>query len=86
MARRNTANQEMIREFAELKKKGITDFICTTINDITGKHLKPVMKHTAQGVSSYANQMWSRYGDAVTVEVGYFDQEFNWKTYCTYHA
>ena len=47
MARRNTANQEMIREFAELKKKGITDFICTTINDITGKHLKPVMKHTA---------------------------------------
>lgn len=86
MARRNTADQGMIKDFADLKKKGITVFICTTTNTITGKHLKPVVKHTAQGVSSYANQMWRKYGDAVAVEVGFFDQEYNWKTYCTYGA
>lgn len=84
MKRRNTACETMIREFAELKKQGITDFICTTHNG--GKRYKPVMKHTAQGVSAYANDMYNKYGDNVSVEVGYFDHNFNWHTYCTYNA
>ena len=82
--RKNTADRHMIEEFANLKKQGITDFICTTWNG--DKRFKPVMKHTAQGVSSYANKMYDKYGDAVQIEVGYFDNNFNWKTYCTYSA
>ena len=82
--RRNTACEGMIKDFAELKKHGITDFICTTHNG--EKRFKPVMKHTAQGVSSYANQMYGKYGDSVSVEVGYFNNEFNWVTYCIYQA
>lgn len=82
--RRNTADAGMIREFAELKKQGITDFICTTWNG--DKRYKPVMKHTAQGVSAYANNMYNKYGDGVAIEVGYFDTNFNWHTYCTYGA
>jgi hypothetical protein len=81
---RNTASTEMIKEFAELKKQGITDFICTTYT--SGKRYKPVIRHTAQGVSSYANAMYSKYGDDTTVEIGYFDHDLNWHDYCTYHA
>lgn len=84
MKRRNTACESMIRKFAELKKQGITDFICTTWNG--DKRYKPVMKHTAQGVSAYANNMYNKYGDGVAVEVGYFDNNFKWHTYCTYQA
>lgn len=84
MKRRNTACRYMIEEFAELKKQGIKDFICTTWNG--DKRYKPVMKHTAQGVSAYANDMYKKYGDSTTVEVGYFDNDFNWHTYCTYNA
>ena len=46
----------------------------------------PVMKHTAQGISSYANAMYRKYGDDVTVEVGYFDNDLNYHKYVTYHA
>ena len=82
--RRNTADDTMIREFEELKKVGITNFFCTVI--VNGKYMKPVMKHTAQGVSAYANRMYCKYGDAAVVVVDYMDQEFNLKTYCTYRA
>lgn len=84
MARRHTESIEMVKDFAELKKRGITDFICTTWNG--NKMYKPVMKHTAQGVSAYANQMYRKYGDATMVEVGYFDEKFNWHTYTKYQA
>lgn len=84
MKRRNTADYEMIKDFAELKKDGITNFICTTKNE--NKWYKPVMKHTAQGVSAYANKMYSKYGDSVQVEVGYFDNNCDWHTYTTYCA
>ena len=84
MKRRNTADESMIKDFATLKKQGITDFICTTYN--VDKRYKPVMKHTAQGVSAYANAMYRKYGDNVSVKIGYFDNNFNWHTYCTYNA
>lgn len=84
MKRRNTASEEMIKDFAELKKQGITDFICTTSTNKTT--FKPVMKHTAQGVSSYANSMYNKYGDSTAVNVGYFDNNFNWHDYTTYRA
>lgn len=82
--RRNTADAGMVKDFAELKKQGVTDFICTTSNG--EKVYKPVMKHTAQGVSAYANRMYSKYGDSVMVEVGYFDSWCKWHDYCTYGA
>lgn len=82
--KRNTASKEMIDEIAELRKKGVVDFICTA--STSKKTYKPVVKHTAQGISSYANSMYSKYGDDVTVEVGYFDDNLNWCKYCTYGA
>lgn len=84
MKRNNTACEEMIKDFESFKTQGITDFICVTFT--SKKQYKPVMKHTAQGVSSYANAMYRKYGDDVTVNVGYFDNDYNWHTYIEYHA
>lgn len=84
MTKRNTACESMIKEFAELKKQGITDFICTAFT--SHRTYKPVMKHTARGVSSYANQMYNKYGDEIAIEVGYFDNDCKWHDYCTYRA
>ena len=89
MKRRNTACREMIEEVATFRKDGIKNFICTAdYYTESGKHktLNPVMKHTAQGISAYANAMYNKYGDTVTVEVGYFDNNCKWHTYTTYHA
>lgn len=82
--RRNTAAPDMINEFAELKKHGVNTFICTA--STSKKTYKPVIKHTAQGVSSYANDMYNKYGDDVAVQVGYFDKDYNWHDYCTYRS
>lgn len=84
MKRTNTADEVMIKEIAELRKNGIKNFICTASTG--NKVYKPVMKHTAQGISAYANAAYRKYGDAARVEVGYFDDDCNWKTYCTYSA
>ena len=64
-----------------------TDSICTTILG-NGKHLKPVIRTTQKGISDYANRMYNKYGDDVTVEVGHFDESngLNWILDCTYHA
>ncbi|MBE6843225.1 MAG: hypothetical protein E7510_10420 [Ruminococcus sp.] len=82
--RMNTASEVMIEDFAALKERGISDFICTV--STSTKKYKPVLRHTAQGVSSYANLMYSKYGDDTSVNVGYFDDNLNWFDYCTYHA
>lgn len=84
MKRTNTADEVMITEIAELRKSGIKNFICTASTD--KKMYKPVMKHTAQGISAYANFAYRKYGEAVKVAVGYFDDDCNWKNYCTYSA
>ena len=90
--RRHTESTEMIADIANFKKRGVTEFLCNTYYiDKKGreKRLAPVMKTTAYGISSYANAMWRKYGDTVTVEVVYFDfsgDEAELKTYCTYHA
>lgn len=87
MKRVNTADDEMIKDFKELKAQGISDFICiTSFPNMNKKSLKPVMKHSAQGVSAYANRMYRTYGDIVSVEVGYFDNNIEWHTYTTYGA
>jgi hypothetical protein len=62
-----------------------TDFIIITILG-NGKTLKPVIRKTEKGISDYANKMYRKYGDDVTVEVDYLDDNFNLKRYCTYHA
>ena len=79
-----TASKTMIEDFRALKRAGVTDFLCTTW--ARGRRHKPVLRRTAQGVSAYANRMYRQYGDEVAVEVGYFDSDFNWHTYCTYSA
>lgn len=84
MKRNNTASEDMILDLENFKKQGITDFICNTFT--SKKRYTPVMKHTAQGISSYANAMYRKYGDDVTVEVGYFDNDLNYHKYVTYHA
>lgn len=61
------------------------EYILTTILE-DGKALKPVMRKTEKGISEYANRMFRKYGEAVTVEVGFFDNCLNWIQYCTYHA
>ena len=47
---------------------------------------KPVIRKTEKGISAYANRMYNKYGDDVTVEVGYFDDNFNWVLKETWHA
>lgn len=51
-----------------------------------GTWLKPVIRNTEKGQSAYANRMWNKYGDEVTVEQGYFDDNFNWVLETTWHA
>ena len=80
----NTASEEMIRNFDELKRNGITDFICST--STSKKSYKPVIRKSAAAVSRYANAMYSKYGDDVAVEVGYFDNNLTYHVYCTYQA
>lgn len=86
MKRINTASEIMINDFKEFKKQGITDFYCTVSNSVNNKIYKPVMKHTAQGVSTYVNKMFDKYGDTILVSVDYFDKESNLHTYTIYGA
>ena len=88
MAKRtNTADAEMIKDINRLRKEGIKDFFCMTVINKNGKDKwhKPVIKHTAQGISAYANEQYKKYGDYVTVIVDYLkDNEFI--TYTTYNS
>ena len=91
MKRINYACESMIEEVKELRKQGITDFFCTTIVNRNGKDhwYKPVMKHTAQGISKYANDQFIKYGETTTVEVEYIvytDTGIEFKGLTTYHA
>lgn len=61
------------------------EYILTTTLE-NGETLKPVMRKTEKGISNYANKMFSKYGEYVTVEVGFFDNALNWIPHCTYHA
>ncbi len=86
MKRVHTESDEMVRDFAELRKQGVDRFGCQ-VTKADGSYLKTQIKKTAQGVSSYANRMYRKYGDGTTVEVFYFIVENGvgkMKTYCTY--
>lgn len=86
MKRTHTESNEMIQDFAELKKRGVDRFGCQ-VTKPDGKYLTAVIKHTAQGVSSYANRMYRKYGDGTSIEIFYFiieDGVGKMKTYCTY--
>lgn len=85
MARRNTAHPDMIEDFKVLKKRGISDFYLNVI--VAGHYKKTELRHTAQGVSSFANQMYCKYGDCTDVEVVYYDPEKqDFVTYTTYSS
>lgn len=86
MKRINTASENMINDFKELKKQGITEFYCTVSNSVNNKIYKTVMKHTAQGVSAYVDRMFDKYSDTILVSVDYFDKEYNLHTYTIYGA
>ena len=83
--RRSTACDTMIEEINALRKKGITDFYCNTWVD--GKFKKMEVRHTAHGISSFANRMFDKYGWKTTVEVIYWSEDAqDFKTYTTYCA
>ena len=69
--RQNTADEWLINKVAELKKSGANEFMCTTWNG--NRYLKPVWRATAQGISKYANDMFLKYGEGVSVTVDYYD-------------
>jgi 6-pyruvoyl-tetrahydropterin synthase len=86
MKRIHTEDEQMVIDFKELKKKGVDHYLCM-VRKPDGKYLIPQVKSTAQGVSSYANRMYRKYGDGTTVEVNYGiieNDKFEVKTYCTY--
>ena len=60
------------------------DYILTAYT--SNKTYKPVIRKTSKGISDYANKMYRKYGDDVTVEVGYFDDNFNWVLKEIWHA
>lgn len=90
MARRvHTEDPSMVEDVKRLKERGINWIWCQLIvTDKNGKdkRYKPVMKKTAQGISAYANKMFRIYGENITVEVYYFDEEMNIQPFTTYHA
>ena len=86
MKRINTASEIMINDFKKLKEQGITEFYCTVSNSVNNKIYKPVIKHTAQGVSAYVDKMFDKYGDIILVSVDYFDKKCNLHTYTIYGA
>lgn len=92
MKRELKATDEFMMKVIELRRSGMKDFICETfykklVNyNYVDTTLKPVIVHTAHGISSYANQMYAKYGDSCKVRVGYFDSDLNYKELCTYSA
>lgn len=52
----------------------------------SGKILAPVIRNTAKGQSNYANRMWNKYGDGVTVRQYHFDDEDNLVLEAKWHA
>ena len=52
----------------------------------SGKRLAPVCRTTEKGISDYANRMFRKYGDEVTVEEYYFDENMNLIQCGTWHA
>lgn len=85
MKRARTACEGMIQDFKGLRELGIADFFCTTFA-ANGRRYATVVRHTANGVSAYANRMLEKYGDGTEVEVVYFDTDCRWTLYCTYGA
>ena len=77
----NLSYQSVEKDFAELKKQGISSYLVTVI---TSREHKPVVRRTAKGVCSYAGRAYIKYGDGVRVEVGYFDEGLNYQLYCIY--
>ena len=84
--KRNYAGKDCINEINALRKAGIKMFFCSTSYEKDGKvkHLKPVIKGTAAGISAYANDMYIRYGDTVSVRVTYYDHDLNQHVSTTY--
>ena len=89
MKRKDYSSNWMKNRVAELKKSGVTEFLCNasyvTANGKV-KVLAPALKSTAQGISAYANRMYLKYGDTLTVNVSYFDNEFKSHILTTYSA
>lgn len=87
MKRTNYADPEMDREIKEMRRAGIRNFWCTARVEKNGRivRFEDVLKHTAQGISMYANKMYKKYEESlVDVEVWYVDKNCEIVTYCTY--
>lgn len=51
-----------------------------------GNALTPVIKQTEEAQSKYANKMFQKYGDEVTVVLYHFDDNCNCIEDCIWHA
>ena len=82
MSKTNTADQWLIERVEYLKSQGVDKFMCCTWNG--NRWMRPVWRATAQGISKYANDMFRKYGEGVSVTVEYLDDkamEFKSLTY-----
>lgn len=66
--------------------KKIKEFMITTYDDKTRSILNTTWRKTEKGVSNWANKMFDKYGEYITVTVGYFDDDDNYQIWGTYHA
>lgn len=86
MRRHHYESDEMKQDFKKLKAQGVDHFLCH-VRKPDGIWLRPQIKNTAQGVSSYCNRMYTKYGDGTYIDVVYpvfTETKCELKTYCTY--
>lgn len=75
-------NRPKQQEEKHMKIKNVK-YTCATQNDETAEVYSVRMFCTADAVSRYANEMFRKYGDKITVTVFH---AFTNDVYCTYHA
>lgn len=68
---RTVGDDRMIRDFKNLKERGVEEFRCMTY--VEDRVYKSVWRRTARGVTAYVNRMFQKYGDGAEVRVDYFD-------------
>jgi len=71
----NYANDDLKKAVKDAKNiLGVNEFYCfaTYVNAYGVTITERVIRKTANGISSYANKMFSKYGENVTVKVIYF--------------
>ena len=61
-------------------------YIATCTDDVSGRVLDSKAYWSEAWASRFAHRCYDKFGENQTVEVGYFDDEHNFITTCTWHA